>query len=57
MASDNLLRIPGYVMSDWGATHSMSIAAGLDVEQPGGQEAAIRRLLQNTVFSSAYKTL
>ena len=22
-------------MSDWGATHSMSITEGLDVEQPG----------------------
>ncbi|CAE7379029.1 bglB, partial [Symbiodinium pilosum] len=29
------LNYQGYVMSDWGATHSMSIAAGLDVEQPG----------------------
>lgn len=25
----------GFVMSDWGATHSMSIASGLDIEQPG----------------------
>ena len=25
----------GFVMSDWGATHSMSIADGLDVEQAG----------------------
>ncbi len=25
----------GYVMSDWGATHSTSIMAGLDVEMPG----------------------
>ena len=24
-----------FVMSDWGATHSMSIADGLDVEQAG----------------------
>jgi beta-glucosidase len=25
----------GYVMSDWGATHSTSIMEGLDVEMPG----------------------
>ena len=24
----------GYVMSDWGATHSTSLMAGLDVEMP-----------------------
>ena len=28
-------------MSDWGATHSMSIAAGLDVEQPGSARAPL----------------
>ena len=28
-------------MSDWGATHSMSIAAGLDVEQPGRAHAPL----------------
>ena len=27
----------GWVMSDWGATHSMSIDKGLDQEMPGGQ--------------------
>lgn len=26
----------GWVMSDWGATHSMSINQGLDQEMPGG---------------------
>ena len=26
----------GWVMSDWGATHSMSINRGLDQEMPGG---------------------
>ena len=25
----------GWVMSDWGATHSMSLAQGLDKEMPG----------------------
>eukprot|EP00933_Yihiella_yeosuensis_P032336 TRINITY_DN25930_c0_g1_i1.p1 TRINITY_DN25930_c0_g1~~TRINITY_DN25930_c0_g1_i1.p1 ORF type:complete len:733 (+),score=141.33 TRINITY_DN25930_c0_g1_i1:163-2199(+) len=29
-----VLGFKGYVMSDWGATHSMSIMEGLDVEQP-----------------------
>ena len=29
------LGFEGYVMSDWGATHSTSIGAGLDVEMPG----------------------
>ena len=29
------LGFQGFVMSDWGATHSMSIASGLDIEQPG----------------------
>lgn len=29
------LGFKGFVMSDWGATHSTSIAAGLDIEQPG----------------------
>merc|ERR1712151_1366438 len=27
----------GYVMSDWGATHSTSIMAGLDIEMPGAK--------------------
>ena len=27
----------GYVMSDWGATHSLSIAEGLDQEMPGNE--------------------
>lgn len=31
-----LLGFKGYVMSDWGATHSTSIMAGLDMEMPGG---------------------
>eukprot|EP00971_Amphidinium_carterae_P215914 4285824-Amphidinium_carterae.1 len=30
------LHFDGYVMSDWGATHSTSIMAGLDMEMPGG---------------------
>mmetsp|Transcript_5858 Transcript_5858/g.15611 ORF Transcript_5858/g.15611 Transcript_5858/m.15611 type:complete len:744 (-) Transcript_5858:180-2411(-) len=31
-----LLGFNGFVMSDWGATHSTSIMSGLDVEMPGG---------------------
>jgi beta-glucosidase len=30
-----VMQFPGFVMSDWGATHSTSIEAGLDVEMPG----------------------
>jgi len=31
------LQFEGFVMSDWGATHSTSIAAGLDVEMPSAK--------------------
>ena len=31
------LGFEGFVMSDWGATHSTSLAAGLDVEMPGSR--------------------
>ena len=31
------LGFDGWVMSDWGATHSMSINAGLDQEMPGSK--------------------
>ena len=31
------LGFQGYVMSDWGATHSSSINEGLDVEMPDGR--------------------
>ena len=31
----NHLGFDGFVMSDWGATHSTSIMAGLDMEMPG----------------------
>ena len=40
----------GWVMSDWGATHSMSINAGLDQEMPGQKHMSndnIRKALQN----------
>jgi beta-glucosidase len=30
-----VMNFKGFVMSDWGATHSTSIEAGLDVEMPG----------------------
>ena len=42
------LGFEGWVMSDWGATHSMSIVAGLDQEMPGsrymGNDAVARAL-------------
>merc|ERR1712194_378756 len=31
----DILGFKGYVMSDWGATHSTSIMRGLDLEMPG----------------------
>ena len=39
LATDFKLRagFEGWVMSDWGATHSMSINQGHDQEMPGGR--------------------
>ena len=34
------LGFKGWVMSDWGATHSASLAEGLDQEMPGGSKMA-----------------
>jgi len=50
------INFQGYVMSDWGATHSMSIAAGLDVEQPGAawmNADLLRRALDAGVVKEA----
>lgn len=38
------LGFQGWVMSDWGATHSASIAQGLDMEMPGGKFMNERKL-------------
>ena len=38
------LGFEGYVMSDWGATHSTSIGQGLDVEMPGAAFMNARHL-------------
>jgi beta-glucosidase len=35
----------GFTVSDWGATHSMSIAAGLDIEMPGAKCNWLLRML------------
>ena len=46
----------GWVMSDWGATHSMSINAGLDQEMPGQRHMSndnIRKALQNGTVTQA----
>ena len=48
------LGFDGFVMSDWGATHSTSIAAGLDIEMPGNDffnEAAVDALLASGALS------
>ena len=44
------LGFKGWVMSDWGATHSMSIMAGLDQEMPGSSymgDDAIAKAVQS----------
>eukprot|EP00750_Incisomonas_marina_P012704 INCI17143.13.p1 GENE.INCI17143.13~~INCI17143.13.p1 ORF type:complete len:517 (+),score=92.56 INCI17143.13:524-2074(+) len=46
----------GWVMSDWGATHSTSIMAGLDQEMPGASfmgEAEVQNLLNNGSVSQS----
>lgn len=48
------LGFEGFVMSDWGAAHSTSIAAGLDVEQPG-QDWMNAELLEAALKSGAVK--
>ena len=48
LALKHTLNFSGWVMSDWGATHSTSINAGLDQEMPGGDfmgATTIRRWL------------
>ena len=49
-----LLGFEGFLMSDWGATHSMSIAAGLDIEQPGANWMN-SELLREALKSGAVK--
>ena len=44
----------GWVMSDWGATHSLSISAGLDQEMPGSE--FFGNTLQEAVNSGAVLT-
>ena len=60
------LGFKGWVMSDWGATHSMSILAGLDQEMPGaaymsdeGLTAAVKNgtVPQERVDSAAFRIL
>ena len=47
------LGFKGWVMSDWGATHSMSILQGLDQEMPGsdfmGDDAIVKAVSAGTV--------
>ncbi len=56
----------GYVMSDWGATHSTSIMEGLDVEMPGAgfmnaemisAGIAAKNISQDKVDDSVYRIL
>ena len=51
-----VLGFNGFVMSDWGATHSTSLMQGLDVEMPGASfmnEAALRAKLADGSASLA----
>ncbi len=52
----HLMQFPGFVMSDWGATHSTSIAAGLDVEMPGADfmGAKLLQAVQQGQIDEAY---
>lgn len=46
----------GFVMSDWGATHSTSIVEGLDIEMPGAgfMGAALLSMVQQGKIAEAY---
>jgi beta-glucosidase len=46
----------GFVMSDWGGTHSTSIVQGLDVEMPGADfmGATLAALVQNGTIDVSY---
>lgn len=50
----SVLGFKGFVMSDWGATHSASIAQGLDMEMPLGiATSGLGRLLSKSTASDA----
>lgn len=62
----NVTGFQGYVMSDWGATHSTSIMEGLDVEMPGAgfmnadmisAGIAAKNISQDKVDDSVYRIL
>ena len=50
------LGFQGWVMSDWGATHSLSVNAGLDQEMPGSghlsNEALVQAVIKGTINES-----
>lgn len=60
------LGFKGWVMSDWGATHSLSVKAGLDMEMPGSdwlnnkslaQAFAAGKLTQSRIDDTVLRTL
>ena len=44
-------KFEGYVMSDWGATHSASLMAGLDMEMPS---AKVLDMTEGCSFADSY---
>jgi beta-glucosidase len=50
------MNFTGFVVSDWGGTHSTSIRQGLDMEMPGGDfmGAALAALVANGTIAESY---
>ena len=52
------MKYRGYVMSDWGATHSLSIEKGLDQEMPGNtsfNQESLKGILENVIDDSVVR--
>ena len=54
------MKYRGYVMSDWGATHSLSIEKGLDQEMPGNtsfNQESLKGIPENVIDDSVVRIL
>ena len=54
------MKYRGYVMSDWGATHSLSIEKGLDQEMPGNtsfNQESLKGIPENVIDDSVVQFL
>ena len=52
------MKYRGYVMSDWGATHSLSIEKGLDQEMPGNtsfNQQSLKSIPENVIDDSVVR--